>query len=308
MKNIILVFLTALLLSSCTSLPVSIIESNKYLGYKPIDPVPVTTVKYYSQGTIEDVYWESIENSEERRKLLPLQSAQVSVAESNSSGKISYLDGSISGERGSYEVIMDYMKYRVEDVFDTNGKYLGSGRIGVGLRIRAQVVTDKSNLNLGSIANIGLEANNGNLRGGISVDIVGIDSKDVTNLIPLTSEINQTSIQAALQALASIKAKLWDDIDITPHLVAIKQSEAGAEDKIRGSTFSFGKDLNSVKLREYWKPGGSSINSGNETALKDWMSSNGLDTGTGSITLFLNSKELSALRSKAVKDLKMGEK
>ena len=52
-------------------------------------------------------------------------------------------------------------------------------RVGVGLRIRAQVVTDKSNLNLGSIANIGLEASNGNLRGGISVDIVGIDSKDV---------------------------------------------------------------------------------------------------------------------------------
>lgn len=307
MKKIIFVFLAALFLSSCASLPVSVVESNKYLGYKPIDPVPVTTVKYYTGGIVEDVYWESIGKPEERRKLLPLQSAQVSVSESNSSGKISYLDGSISGLKGSYEVIMDYMKYRVEDVFDTNGKYLGSGRIGVGLRIRAQVVTDKSNLNLGSIANIGFEASNGNLRGGISVDIVGIDSKDVTNLIPLTSEINQTSIQAALQALASIKAKLWDDIDITPHLVAIKQSEAGAENKIRESTFSFGKDLNSVKLREYWKSDGSSINSGNETALKAWMSSNGLDTGAGSITLFINSKELAALRAKAMKDLKVGE-
>lgn len=306
MKKKILVFLNALLLSSCTTLPVNVVESNKYLGYKPIDPFPVTTVKYYSEGIIEDVYWESIDESEVRRKLLPLQSAQVSVSESNSSGKISYLDGSVSGEKGSYEVIMDYMKYRVENLFDTNGKFLGSGRIGVGLRIRAQVVTDSSNLNLGSIANIGLEASNGNLRGGISVDIIGIDSKDVTNLIPLTSEINQTSIQAALQALASIKSKLWDDINITPHLVAIKQAEAGTEDKIRGSVSSFGKDMNSVKLRAYWKPNGG-IDNNNETALKVWMNSNGLDTGAGSITFFINSKEHAAFREKAVKELKVGE-
>ena len=61
MKKIIFMLLAAVILSSCTSLPVSVVESNKYLGYKPIDPVPVTTVNYYSGGTIEDVYWESIE-------------------------------------------------------------------------------------------------------------------------------------------------------------------------------------------------------------------------------------------------------
>ena len=51
-----------------------------------------------------------LKNQRKGEKLLPLQSAQVSVSESNSSGKISYLDGLVSGERGSYEVIMDYMK------------------------------------------------------------------------------------------------------------------------------------------------------------------------------------------------------
>lgn len=307
MNRFALLTFLLILLSSCASNRTPV-ESSNYLGYKPIDPLPVSTVRYFTGAAIENIYWESIRAPEDRRKLLPLQSAQVSVTESKSSGAISYLDGSVSAEKGNYEVIMDYMKYRVEDSFDSNGAYLGNGRIGVGLRIKAQVVTNKSNLNLGSIANIGLEASNGNLRGSISVDVIGIDSKDVTNLIPLTSEINQTSIQAALQALASIKAKLWDNIDITPHLIAIKQSSPGNEAKIRESIYQFGKDLNSVKLRNFWKPDGQTIDSINENKLKIWMSSQRLDTLADSITILINSQEFSKFREQAVIDLGLDNK
>ena len=59
-----------------------------------------------------------------------------------------------------------------------------------------------------------------------------------------------------------------------------------------------------MKLREYWKPDGNSIDARNEATLKTWMSSNGLDTAAGSVTFFINSKELATLRTKAVKDLK----
>jgi len=77
------------------------------------------------------------------------------------------------------------MKYRVEDVSegaDGSGESLGTARIGVGLRIKAVVQTTEVGLNLGSLIAIGAE-------------VIGIDSPDVTNLIPLTSEIDQTSIQ-----------------------------------------------------------------------------------------------------------------
>lgn len=310
MKPSILILLITITATGtgCTTFPVDTIESNQYLGYKPIDPLPVATVERYDNGKMVDVYWASITQAEDRRALLPLQSAQVAVSKTSSSGKISYLGGFVSGDGGSYEVVMDYMKYRVEDILDNSDKYVGSVRIGVGLRIRAQVVTNKSNINLGSIANLGLEASNENLRGGISVDVIGIDSKDVTNLIPLTSDINQTSIQSALQALASIKSKLWDDIEITPHVIAIKQAESGTESKIRSSISTFGKDVYSIKIRNFWKPDGTNIDKKNETTLKTWMFNNGLAISAGSITTFISTKQFSLLRKKAVFDLQIGEK
>lgn len=92
------------------------------------------------------------------------------------------------------------------------------------------MVTLQNNINLSSLESIGLEAKSGNLAGGISVDIIGMDSESITNLAPLTSEIDQTSIQSALQALSSIKSKLLDDsTSITPHFIAIRQARAEKE-------------------------------------------------------------------------------
>ncbi|WP_345978890.1 hypothetical protein [Sulfurimonas sp. HSL3-2] len=233
--------LSIILLTGCASMqtkaviPEGINESS-YQGYRTIDPLPVSKVKKYdsSTNTEKEVYWASISDKKEKRSLLPIQSSQVSVKKLDRSGNVSYLTASISGETGEYSVVMDYMKYRVEEVLDSTGKFLGNGRIGVGLRIKAEVKTNKANLNLGSILSLGIEANQGNLSGGISVDIIGIDSEGVTNLIPMTSEIDQTAIQSALQALASVKAKLWEkDVTITPHLVAITDATPSNEEEIR---------------------------------------------------------------------------
>jgi hypothetical protein len=212
------------------------VNSSNYKGYRAIDPLPVSKVTKYdavSSSEIE-VFWASISDKKEKRSLLPIQSSQVSVTKTDTSGSASYLTASVSGEAGNYTVVMDYMKYRVEQVFDTSATFIGNGRVGVGLRIKANVQTTKSSLNLGSIIGLGLEAERGNLSGGISVDVIGIDSEGVTNLIPMTSEIDQTAIQSALQALASVKAKLWeDDVSITPHLVAITEALESSESKIR---------------------------------------------------------------------------
>lgn len=213
---------------------------NDYLGYQPIDPLPAKRVEIYdgSNGQMEEALWVSITDGNQVRDLLPLQSAQVSVSRIDESGAIRYVSDSVTGGRGIYMVVMDYMKYRVEDVFDEKGQeYVGNGRIGVGLRIRAVVNTSQAKLNVGSLLALGLEAERKALQGSICVDVVGIDSADVTNLIPLTSEIDQTSIQAALQALASIKTKVFDgDTKLTPHLVAVRQARAGMAEVIKDET------------------------------------------------------------------------
>lgn len=212
------------------------IAGTSYKGYRVIDPLPVSKVVRFDSNTSSEVevFWASISDKAEKRRLLPIQSSQVSVTNTDLSGSATYLVASVSGAAGEYIVVMDYMKYRVEQVFDTNNIFIGNGRVGVGLRIKASVQTSKASLNLGSVIALGLEAEKGNLSGGISVDVIGIDSEGVTNLIPMTSAIDQTAIQSALQALASVKAKLWeDDVSITPHLVAMTEVMAVNESKIR---------------------------------------------------------------------------
>ena len=210
------------------------VSENDYLGYQPIDPVPAERVRVFDGKKMVDVFWASCEEANEIRSLLPLQCAQIAIQEVSTSGAVKYLTDTVAAKTGTYTVIMDYMKYRVDDVLTDDGRYIGNGRTGVGLRIKATVHTNQANLNLASLMAIGLEAERKNLSGSMCIDIIGIDSADVTNLVPLTSEIDQTAIQAALQALASIKTKVFDDATrLTPHLVAIRQAEPNNSGIIR---------------------------------------------------------------------------
>jgi len=121
---------------------------------------------------------------------------------------------------------MDYMKYRDEPIVDSDGKVLGNGRVGIGLRLVAEISTAKADLNLGSLLVIGVNAKLGYLKGSLYVNVIGMDSSDITNLIPLTSVIDETAIQAALQSLAAVKSKIHDNATLlTPHVVAVSIPE-----------------------------------------------------------------------------------
>jgi hypothetical protein len=209
------------------------VTPDNFLGYQPIPPQPAPTYEEYDPSTkaTTEKRWSSLEKKQ-ILALLPLQYSESSVRKIESSGDIKYLTASVSGDAGSYEVIMDYMKCRVEDVLN-DGKSLGVGRIGVGFRITAAIVTHTASINLGSLLAIGAEAKNGTLAGSLRVEVIGIDSPDVTTLIPLNAELDQTSLQSALQALATVKAKIWDDnTSLTPHILAIRQQERGHRDEI----------------------------------------------------------------------------
>lgn len=47
----------------------------------------------------------------------------------------------MTGACGTYTVKMDYMKHRVEDVYDGSNTLIGSARVGMGLRITTVVKT-----------------------------------------------------------------------------------------------------------------------------------------------------------------------
>jgi len=192
-------------------------------SFVPIDPVPTFFSEHFdSAGRWVSTPWVNLDN-EHIRKSLPNQSAGIIMQKLELGGKISYLSANISRDEGSYWVILDYMKYQVTSIWDSLNHLIGYGRVGVGLRMTATVRTEKSNLDLGSIIAIGVAAQQGYLKGSLQVDVVGMDSPEITNLFPTPSTIDETSIGKALEAIAAIKSKLSDaGTTLTPQLVAIR--------------------------------------------------------------------------------------
>jgi hypothetical protein len=285
------------------------IDKDFYPEYRPVEPIPQKSVEIYreEEGIFKEVPWASL-SDDEIRSLLPNQSAQVSMSKIDLLGNISYLTASVSHEAGSYDIVMDYMKYRIEDAI-VNDELYGSGRIGIGLRVRASVITKKSDLNLSGLTNLGMEASLDNLSGYLSVEIIGIDSKDVTNHIPLIAKLDETSIQNAMQAIAAIKSKIWDpDVHLTPHLLAIKQEKDSSEVIIKNEIVNvseYGFTNTSEIILRYWKPDGDNVNPMHEENLLRWMAEYDLGDQPYNIVSFIYAQDKELLRKKAIQHLKI---
>jgi hypothetical protein len=218
---------------------VSIFKKQKLNSFVPIDPLAVHdyhTFRVKPDGVAkpETKNWPKPDETKAINDLLPNHTASVSTFQMQGDVGLTYIPASIGISKGKYQVVMDYMKYRDEMIYESNSSDpVGRARVGVGIRLVADLSTFKTDLNLGSLIAIGLNAKLGYLKGSLSVNVIGIDSPEVTDLIPLTSIIDETSIQAALQSLAAVKSKLHQDggLRLTPHVVALQLDTPGASDK-----------------------------------------------------------------------------
>lgn len=94
--------------------------------------------------------------------------------------------------------------------------------IGVGLRIRATIQVLKGNVQL-SLFGIGSAASAGNVSGTMVVQTLGVFGEPVSALLPLPSDVTQSSIQGAMQSLAALKAKLYGkDVGARPQVVGFE--------------------------------------------------------------------------------------
>ena len=172
-------------------------------------------------------------NSEEILGFLNNETVLVSIGQLSSEGKISYIPFAMSKKNTSYKVTMDYMKYATLGQEDDRNNFIGYKRVGVGLRLISLITTAEAGINISDLYSIGLAAKAGKLSGTLMIEIIGIKSKDVTTLLPLPSEINQTTIQNAMQALATIKSKIYDvDTRLYPQVMAIKIDESARNRRI----------------------------------------------------------------------------
>lgn len=224
MKAIITSILLSILCLSCSSsaspvrLSRAASEIQKLSGYVPVDP--------FEYGRPVEIFKNQLPkhkrfaqcNKQEKLDFLINENVLVSVLENNKGGDLSISNSFISKKNSSYRVIMDYSKYRT-----VNAGQCGHGRIGVGLRLVAHIRAHKSNINFADLFALGLAAESNHISGTLSIEVIGIKSKEITSSIPLPSEINRTSIQQAMQALSTIKSRIYDgSTEIHPQVIAIK--------------------------------------------------------------------------------------
>jgi hypothetical protein len=200
-----------------------------YREFVPVDAEPSPTVTYFDPSSGQQVTraWATMSNDEVRR-ILSLIHTDISVAKRTSSGELDYLVAKATAEKGNYRVVMDYSQFVPEAVTDKGtGSEIARGRVGIGMRMTADFHTLAADVDLGSVFKLGVAASNSQLRGTMSVDIIGIESADIGNLVVTSSQIDETSIQKTLEAMAAIKAKIPEPATrLTPYLLAVKPLQA----------------------------------------------------------------------------------
>lgn len=166
--------------------------------------------------------------------LLPNETVEIQISEITKEGGLSLKGAAaISAKNTSYQVTMDYVKFVTVNVVDTlsfgknnnveNLSIFSYARVGVGLRVVASIETRKKGINLGDLFAIGFAASKNEVSGSLSVNIIGIESQEITSLLPMPSEISSSSIQNAMQALATIKSKIYDgEVEIRPQIISIR--------------------------------------------------------------------------------------
>lgn len=191
--------------------------------YLPIDPVPAPILSrdgeppsLWSGKTTQDAY-----------NALSISDSYTAVYKLEQSGSLTYLAGSATVSKGTYRVIIDYLRWLPQQVaFD--GATVPA-RVGVGLRLDAEIVSTSANVDLGSIFKIGAAVSNQQARGTMTVTAIGVNSPDIINLFPTPAKIDDTAIQKALEALAAIQIKMADPgTTLTPHVTAVRKSGGSA--------------------------------------------------------------------------------
>src|SRR5690606_25265695 len=138
----------------------------------------------------------------------------------NNQGGITFSSSSLGYEGHSYVVILDYIKFNTNSFGvkldpTNNSKELKASLtnsdnpdvivpvyVGVGLRLTANITVNKGKVNLGNLFALGLEANSEKVSGTLVVQTLGVSGENISSVIPMPSEINPTTIQNAIMALA----------------------------------------------------------------------------------------------------------
>lgn len=168
---------------------------------------------------------------------LDTETVRVSLSQINgdANATLGIVGASTKGE--TYVLTVDYIKYFTSNKrlrFDYDVVEAGKKDprkfdskvpiyAGVGVRIRAEFRALEGHVNVAGLPALAIAANANQISGRLTVQTLGITGPQITGLMPIISDISVASIQSAVQAVAAIRAKLYEDSTVVyPKIVGFE--------------------------------------------------------------------------------------
>jgi hypothetical protein len=172
---------------------------------RPVDPtqaIPAGSINTYSVRFIDP---KLIHPSQEKAEAA--SPAQMALADNHSTARASLIQ-QLTGIRVSDES-------SEADALSRNNWYLVTIPIyvGIGTRLTADLHSLKGGLTITSLASIGASANGSRLVGRMSVQTIGVNSQTVAVGLPISSQLDQTSIESAILAVGNSRAEFYHMAD-----------------------------------------------------------------------------------------------
>lgn len=201
-------------------------------------PMAVTTIEV----------WDPNQNKRVEADVLSLQPAVIrgrltstetliSVEKRDISGAFTYLGSGGKVAKGSYRVTFDYANYTNQSItFIDNKKAIG--RIGVGLRITAELETNENGVDLSGLIPIGLAAQDKKVSGQLRFLVYGMSNDKVGLAVPTQAILDVSAIQKSFEAAAAVRILFGlEDTKLEPYLIGVADiSPADAKKAFEAAT------------------------------------------------------------------------
>ena len=209
------------------------LKESVLLTYDPITQIRAKTVNFYRRarsvpavaaGKRGEFEWGELEQAEVR-ELLSNYSQWVTAfrftAEGEAKAPLPLASGKL--QKGTYRIVIDFLRYMTQTVTDVDGSILGRCVVGVGLRTVADVNNFTSSGEATLIA-LSAKASANQAEGKLRFDSIGIASDDVSALMPTNVSLDESGVVQASAATAAIKGLMKDDKNtiLVPHVIAVQ--------------------------------------------------------------------------------------
>lgn len=122
-------------------------------------------------------------------------------------GSLDYMGAKLAASGQKILFQQDYVSY----------KKIEGKKVGILLRLEAEIIAKKADLNLNGIFAIGAAASTGSASGKLRLKVYGLSGKPIMDAIPAPSDVSEQSLLNAFTAIATIKSKIYeDDVFVQP--------------------------------------------------------------------------------------------